>query len=76
MIVGRHPRIRLAMDCVRKDGGEVPTIRKKEKVLMETALKSLKTLLDMGYDKFSLPFVDIDIHLSQKLYFQYLCFIK
>ena len=36
----------------KKRWGEVPTIRKKEKVLMETALKSLKTLLDMGYDKF------------------------
>ena len=53
MIVGRHPRIQLAMDCVRKGGGGgVPRIRKKRKVLMETALKSLKTLLDMSYDKF------------------------
>ena len=52
MIVGRHPRIWLVMDCVRKGGGSANHKEKKEKVLMETALKSLKTLLDMGYDKF------------------------
>ena len=51
MIVGRHPRIWLAMVCVRKGGGSANN-KEKRKVPMETALKSLKTLLDMSYDKF------------------------
>ena len=36
----------------KKIWGEVPTIKEKEKVLMETALKILKILLGMGHDKF------------------------
>ena len=69
MIVGGHPWIRLAMVCVRQGGGSANHKEKGKKVLMEIALKSLKTLLDMGYDKFLLPFVDMNIHVSQNIIF-------
>ena len=42
--------------------------KEKRKVSLETALKSLKTLLDIGDDKFFIAILDIDIHLSQNLF--------
>ena len=51
MIYWSAPEDSVSHGLCKKRWGEVPTIRKKRKVLMETALKSLKTLLDVSYDK-------------------------
>ena len=67
-LIGRHPRIRLAMVCVSKGGGSAND-EEKGKYQWKTLSNDYKLCLTWFMISFSIPFADIDIHHSQNYIF-------